>query len=233
MRPHADAVVIVTADARVDMQHEHRGIWVAVLPRTEVPDYTIDVRYDGVTIPADDPYRFLPTLGGMDIHLIQEGRHEQLWDVLGAHVRDYTTSMGTVTGVSFAVWAPSAQGVRVAGDFNYWDATGHPMRSLGSCGVWELFVPRVGDATLYKFEILGRDGVWRRKADPWAFATEVPPATGSIVFSSAHTWHDDEWLRHRAEINHYKQPMSIYEVHLGSWRPGLSYRQLAAELTAY
>ena len=233
LRPHADAVVIVTVEARVDMQHEHRGIWVAVLPRAEVPDYTLDVSYDGTVFPADDPYRFLPTLGDMDIHLIQEGRHEQLWDVLGAHTREYSTSLGNVSGVSFAVWAPSAQGVRVAGDFNYWDATGHPMRSLGACGVWELFVPRISDGTLYTFEILGRDGVWRRKADPLAFSTEVPPATSSRVYSSSHTWQDEEWLRHRAEIDHYKQPMSIYEVHLGSWRPGLSYRQLATELTAY
>ncbi len=134
-------------------------------------------------MPGDDPYRFLPTLGDIDLHLIGEGRHEQLWEVLGAHVRAYQTSLGVVSGVSFAVWAPNAQGVRVTGDFNYWDGTAHPMRSLGSTGIWELYIPNIGDGTVYKFQILGRDGAWREKADPFAFATEVPPATGSVVYT--------------------------------------------------
>lgn len=233
LRPGAASVTVVTMQGPFPMTHEHRGIWVAVLPTSEVPDYSLDVVYAGPTIPSDDPYRFLPTLGEMDLHLIQEGRHEQLWDVLGARVREYPTELGDVTGVSFAVWAPNAQGVRVAGDFNFWDGAAHPMRSLGSTGVWELFVPRIGDGTVYKFQILGRDGVWRQKADPWAFATEVPPATGSIVFTPRHTWNDGAWLARRSSANPYKEPMSIYEVHLGSWRHGLSYRELAAELTAY
>ena len=233
LRPHAESVTVITTQGRFPMSHERRGVWGVDLSVTDVPDYSLDVVYGGSTIPGDDPYRFLPTLGDMDLHLIQEGRHEQLWDVMGAHVRDYSTGMGVVTGVSFAVWAPNAQGVRVAGDFNYWDGAAHPMRSLGSTGVWELFVPRIGDGTIYKFQILGRDGVWRQKADPWAFATEVPPATGSIVTTSRHEWQDDSWIARRSGANPYKQPMSIYEVHLGSWRPGLNYRQLATELTTY
>lgn len=233
LRPGATAVALVTPDARIVMEHEHRGVWLAVVPAAEVPDYRVDVAYDGPVIPGDDPYRFLPTLGEIDLHLIGEGRHEQLWQVLGAHVRSYPTAMGDVAGVSFAVWAPNAQGVRVAGDFNWWDGTAHPMRSLGSTGIWELFIPGIGDGTVYKFQILGRDGQWREKADPFAFAAEVPPATGSVVSTSSYAWQDADWLRHRAAEDQHKRPMSIYEVHLGSWRPGLDYRQLADELTAY
>lgn len=233
LRPGADAVTLLVGDERIPLEHEHRGVWVGTVPGTEVPDYALDVVYAGSTVPADDSYRFLPTLGEVDLHLIGEGRHEQLWQALGAHVHTYDTSRGPVSGVSFAVWAPNAQGVRVVGDFNYWDGTAHPMRSLGSTGIWELFIPNIGDGTVYKFAILGRDGIWREKADPLAFATEVPPATGSVVFTPRHEWGDAAWLEQRAATDQHKQPMSIYEVHLGSWRAGLDYRQLATELTEY
>ena len=113
----------------------------------------------------------------MDLHLINEGRHEQLWDVLGAHVRRYESPTGDVTGTSFAVWAPHARGVRVKGDFNSWDGREHPMRQMGVSGVWELFVPDVGAGTHYKYVILGADGEWREKADPMAAQTEVAPET--------------------------------------------------------
>ena len=233
LRPMAEAVEVVVGDDRYPLSHEYRGIWQGVLPAKEVPDYRLDVTYGGRVIPADDPYRFLPTLGELDLHLISEGRHEEMWKVLGAHVRTYPSLHGDVTGVSFAVWAPNAQGVRVTGSFNYWDSQAHPMRSLGSTGIWEIFIPNIRDGTVYKFAILGRDGVWREKADPFAFATEVPPATGSVVFTSRYEWHDEEWLLRRAQTDPLRAPMSIYEVHLGSWRPGLDYRQLADELTAY
>ncbi|MFM8773911.1 MAG: 1,4-alpha-glucan branching protein GlgB, partial [Actinomycetota bacterium] len=173
------------------------------------------------------------SLGELDLYLLGEGRHEEMWRVLGAHVRNYPSPHGDVSGVSFAVWAPSAKGVRVTGTFNYWDSQAHPMRSLGATGIWELFVPAIGDGTVYKFAILGQDGVWREKADPFAFATEVPPATGSVVFTSHYEWGDGEWLDQRATRDALRSPLSIYEVHLGSWRPGLDYRQLAIELTAY
>ena len=184
LRPGAEGVRLVTADRAVPMTHEHRGVWVVAITATDVPDYTLDISYPAATLTADDPYRYLPTLGEMDLHLISEGRHEQLWQVLGAHTRTYESGRGPVHGVSFAVWAPNAQGVRVIGDFNHWDGTGHPMRSLGASGVWEIFIPGLGDGTVYKFAILGREGTWRDKADPMAFATEVPPATGSIVSTS-------------------------------------------------
>ena len=141
---------------------------------------------------------------------------------------------GPVTGTSFAVWAPNARGVRVVADFNHWDGRGHPMRSLGSSGVWELFVPGAEAGMRYKFEICGRDGTWRVKADPMAQATEHPPATASVIYVSDYTWGRPApgWPRGPGATQH-REPMSAYEVHLGSWRPGLSYRQLADELTEY
>jgi 1,4-alpha-glucan branching enzyme len=232
-RPLATSVEIRVGEERYSLEHEHRGIWAGALPMATVPDYRLLVSYGGDANEADDPYRFLPTMGDIDLHLIGEGRHEQLWQVLGAHIRRYDTPQGQVEGTSFAVWAPSARGVRVVGDFNYWDGSNSPMRSMGSSGIWELFVPGVGTGTKYKFQILGADGVWREKADPMAFATEHPPATSSVVFESTYTWQDDEWMARRAETDPHNGPMSIYEVHLGSWRKGLLYQQLADELTGY
>jgi 1,4-alpha-glucan branching enzyme len=153
--------------------------------------------------------------------------------VLGAHVRTYDTPGGAVTGTSFAVWAPNARGVRVTGDFDFWSGAALPMRSLGSSGVWELFVPDVVDGARYKYKILGADSQWRDKADPMAFATEIPPATASVVHTASYEWADEQWLAHRASTNPYTAPMSIYEVHLGSWRMGLSYRELAEHLVNY
>ena len=233
LRPDATEVDVVVGEDRFPMQHEYSGVWVTELPTTEVPDYRLAVAYGGDKLPADDPYRFLPTLGEIDQHLISEGRHEQLWEVLGAHAHIYETPNGPVQGVAFAVWAPNAQGVRVVGDFNYWNGTSTPMRALGSSGVWEVFVPEIGPGTRYKYEIIGRDGVRRLKADPMAQATEVPPATASVVFSSDYRWADSQWMTQRAERPAHASPMSIYEVHLGSWRQGLSYQQLAEELTNY
>ncbi|MEZ5119387.1 MAG: 1,4-alpha-glucan branching protein GlgB [Candidatus Nanopelagicales bacterium] len=233
LRPDATAVDVVVGGQHQPMEHEHAGVWVTELAGPDIPDYRLAVAYGGDKLPADDPYRFLPTLGEIDQHLIAEGRHEQLWDVLGAHEHRYETLNGPVRGVAFAVWAPNAQGVRVVGDFNYWNGTATPMRSLGSSGVWEVFVPEIGAGTRYKFEIIGRDGVRRLKADPMAQATEVPPATASVVFASDYEWNDGTWMQTRTHHPVHASPMSVYEVHLGSWRQGLSYRQLAEELTDY
>ncbi|MFN8168970.1 MAG: 1,4-alpha-glucan branching protein GlgB [Candidatus Nanopelagicales bacterium] len=237
LRPWATSVVVVAkagdGETRTELQHEHGGVFVGVLDVADVPDYRLEVAYGGEPAVVDDPYRFLPTLGEVDLHLIGEGRHETLWTVLGAHEHVYPSPLGDVHGTAFAVWAPSALGVRVVGDHNHWDGTGTPMRSLGSSGVWELFVPGVGSGTRYKFAVLGRDGIWRTKADPLAQHTEHPPATASVVFSSAYSWNDEEWMRERRERDPYNSPMATYEVHLGSWRPGLGYAELAEELTAY
>jgi 1,4-alpha-glucan branching enzyme len=234
LRPLAKSVAIRTGDSVVPMRHEFEGIWVGVLATPDVPDYRLEVAYDDhEALATDDPYRYLPTVRELDQHLINEGRHEQLWRVLGARVHRYDSSHGVVMGTSFAVWAPNANGVRVAADFNFWDGRAHPMRMLGSSGVWELFVPDVGDGTLYKFEVLGADGVWRQKADPLAFRTQVPPERASVVYTSHYEWGDEEWLRKRAAGGQVQQPMSVYEVHLASWRKDRSYRDLADELVAY
>ncbi len=233
LRPWAREVTVVYGGRRAKLRHEHEGVWVGTLPVPQVPDYRLEVTYDEGTVVTDDPYRFLPTLGEVDLHLIGEGRHEQLWQVLGAHVRSYHAPGGEIRGTSFAVWAPNARGVRLVGDLNYWDGRGHPMRSLGASGVWELFVPDVGDGTRYKYEILGHDGVWRQKADPLAFATEQPPATASVVYTSSYHWGDGDWLARRSRQDLHRRPMSIYEVHLGSWRQGLSYVELADQLVGH
>jgi len=233
LRPLADAVVVVTADGSTPAVHEQDGIWVALLPETQAVDYRLDVTYGTETQRVDDPYRYLPTVQELDRHLIREGRHEQLWTVLGANVHRYPGTLGEVTGTAFAVWAPNARAVRVVGDFNHWQGAQHAMRSLGDSGVWELFVPGVGAGTRYKFEVVGADGSWRQKADPLAKGTEVPPATASVVVESDFTWGDQEWIDHRRSHDPHSGPMSIYEVHLGSWRQGLSYRELAEQLTEY
>jgi len=233
LHPEAESVWVVLPDQRIAMHAEHRGVWVAKIESDTVPDYRIDFLVQGRVVAGDDPYRFLPTLGDVDLHLLGEGRHEQLWQVLGAHTRTYDTVSGPVHGVSFAVWAPNAQGVRVIGDFNAWSGVAHPMRSLGATGIWELFVPGVGDGSIYKFDVLGRDGIWRHKADPVAFATQTPPQTGSVVFTSTYEWGDAQWMDARATRDPADHAMSIYEVHLGSWRLGLSYVELAEQLTEY
>ena len=233
LRPFATRVAIETLDGTFEAEHEADGIWVATLPAGDAPDYRVHVTYDGPDTVTDDPYRFLPTLGELDTHLIREGRHERLWEVMGANVKRYPSVLGDVEGTAFAVWAPNARAVRVVGDFNHWNGITHAMRSLGASGIWELFVPGVKAGTRYKFEVLTRDGHWQQKADPMARATERPPATASVVAEATHEWGDDAWMAARADSEPHAEAMSVYEVHLGSWRPGLGYRELAEELTEY
>ncbi|MGW6005033.1 1,4-alpha-glucan branching protein GlgB [Oerskovia enterophila] len=254
LRPLADEVTIVTLDGEFAATHEQDGIWVAVVPAAvdeplgadaqaapvlHAPDYRVRARYGETTTLQDDPYRFLPTLGEVDQHLLREGRHEELWTVLGANPTTYPSvlgepgSPGTTSGTAFAVWAPNARAVRVIGDFNHWQGTTHALRALGDTGVWELFVPGIGPGTLYKYEILTPGGTWLQKADPLAKGTQVPPANASVVVESRHEWTDDEWIAERTARDPHTGPVSIYEVHLGSWRQGLSYRELAEQLTAY
>jgi 1,4-alpha-glucan branching enzyme len=237
-RPHATDVIAIIGEVRYPLQHIDSGLFAVALPFTNLIDYRLEVSYQSSDGSIDthltaDAYRFLPTLGEVDLHLFSEGRHERLWEILGAHRRSFTTADGTVDGVSFAVWAPNAKGVSVVGDFNHWDGQQAPMRVLGSTGVWELFWPGFPPDGLYKFRIRGADGSTVDRADPMAFATEVPPQTASRVFTSDYTWSDDDWMTQRAQGNPVFEPMSTYEVHLGSWRPGSTYRQLADELTDY
>jgi len=230
LRPLAKEVFAVLPNgAHVELAHVGYGIWQGV-DIVGPGAYLIEARYDdGSTWTADDPYRFLPTIGELDLHLIREGRHETLWTALGAHVRD----LGGVVGTAFAVWAPHARAVRVVGDFNGWDGTLHAMRNMGSSGVWELFVPGLGEGAIYKYDILAQDGRWVRKIDPLAQQAETPPATASRITVSRHEWADGEWMQHRAATDPHAGPMSVYELHLGSWRPGLGYREAADELIDY
>ncbi|WP_055694250.1 1,4-alpha-glucan branching enzyme, partial [Streptomyces prasinopilosus] len=230
LRPFARAVSVVVAGERTPLTSEGDGLFSGVLPLDAVPAYTLAVAYgDEDAVEVHDPYRMPPSLGELDLHLIGEGRHEELWTALGAHPM---THQG-VTGTRFTVWAPNAQGVRVAGDFNFWDGTAFPMRSLGSSGVWELFLPGIGEGARYKFEVHSRYGGRALKADPMARRAEVPPDTASIVTASHHVWDDAAWMERRARASVHEAPFSVYEVHLPSWRPGLTYRQLAEQLPAY
>ena len=234
LRPNASEIAAVIGGERYAFSHVEDALFAVAVPITGLIDYRLEIAYpDGHVVTTADPYRFLPTLGEMDLHLFSEGRHECLWDVLGAHPRTYTTPDGPVDGVSFAVWAPNAKGVSVIGEFNHWGASDAPLRTLGSTGVWEVFWSGFPTDGLYKFRVHGADGVVTERADPMAFAAEVPPARASRVFESTYTWDDDAWMAERAQKNPVFEPMSTLEVHLMSWRPGLSYRELATELTDY
>ncbi|MDI3418505.1 1,4-alpha-glucan branching protein GlgB [Streptomyces luteolus] len=235
LRPLADGVCLTTASGELlaELAHEGEGVFSGVLPGREVPDYRVAAHYGEHVFTYDDPYRYLPTLGELDLHLIVEGRHEQLRQVLGARTCEQESGWGRAHGSSFAVWAPNARAVRVVGDFNHWDGRAHPLRSLGESGVWELFVPGVGDGCRYKFELLTPAGDWVQKADPMAASAEPAPGTASRIFTSDYTWGDGDWLAARGATTAEQAPMSVYEMHLGSWRPGLGYRELARELPAY
>ncbi|MBG6212357.1 1,4-alpha-glucan branching enzyme [Cryobacterium sp. CAN_C3] len=234
LRPLATEVfAILASGAHVELSHLAYGIWQGE-STLGLCDYTIEARYQNA--PAwicDDPYRFVPTLGELDLHLLGEGRHERLWDVLGAHHRQHQGVTAASTGTSFAVWAPHARAARVIGDFNGWNGVTHAMRNMGSTGVWELFIPGLDPGTNYKFQLLTQSGVWVEKADPLARLAEVPPQTASVVTESHYEWADAAWLANRRANDPHNQAMSVYEMHVGSWRPGLGYRDLAEELVGY
>ena len=237
LRPSAMAMRVQVADGgQIDMEQVHEGGLFSVVVPGAADGYRLEADYPSGLVTFDDPYRFAPTVGELDLHLLGEGKHRRLWQVLGAHPRE----IDGVPGTSFAVWAPNARSVRVVGEFNLWDGRLHPMRSLGSSGIWELFLPGVAPGARYKFEILTGAGHLTLKADPLAFAAEKPPGTDSIVTESAHEWGDGDWLTQRDKDNWLDQPVSIYELHLASWkrvpdedqRP-LTYRELAEQVPAY
>ena len=198
--------------------------------------YRLRVTSGADTFEVDDPYRFASVLGELDLHLIGEGRHARLWEKFGAH----PMTLDGVEGVAFALWAPSARRASVVGDFNAWDGRRHPMRFHPGAGVWEIFVPAVRAGSIYKFELLGAHGeLLPLRADPYGFAAERLPGTASVVAEpGARAWHDDPWLRQRGTAQRRDAAMSIYEVHLGSWKRGagnryLTYRELADDLVGY
>ena len=184
---------------------------------------------------AEDPYRFGPVLGEIDEHLIGEGSHRRLWHALGAHVMEHEG----VRGTHFAVWAPNARRAAVVGDFNHWDARRGGMRRRGATGVWEIFVPGVGEGAPYKYALTGPDGAaLPLKADPVGFGAEHPPAQASVVRDlSRYAWDDGDWMEARAAAQDRRAPISIYEVHLGSWqRPDgrpISYLEAAEALVGH
>jgi 1,4-alpha-glucan branching enzyme len=230
LRPLASTVTAVRADdSRVELDHVADGLWQGYAAGAGQA-YRLEATYDGApNWTADDPYRFVPSVGEMDLYLWAEGRHEQLWHVLGSHFRPHED----VAGTSFSVWAPHATAARVVGDFNSWNGVGHAMRRLDDNGVWELFVPALEPGNTYKFELLTQHGEWVTRADPMARYTEVSPATGSKVGQSQFEWADDTWMSRRSSTDPQNSPMSVYELHVGSWRPGLDYRSLAIELIDY
>ena len=236
--PDATRAEVVLDDGRRVAAAAEGGLFVAFVPGAEAPlRYQWSLSFaDGHVWQTDDPYRFLPSVGELDLHLLSEGTHRRLWEVLGAHVR----SLEGVAGVAFAVWAPNAERVSVVGDFCGWDGRRYPMRSLGRSGVFELFIPGLDVGTLYKFEILGADGEVRLKTDPMATAMEIPPDTASRVTASSYAWGDGAWREKVRGRDARREPWAIYEVHLGSWarvveerhRP-LSYREIAPKLVRH
>ena len=230
VRPLASAVTAIRADrSRVPLAHVAQGLWQGFAPDPGQA-YVIETEYDNApSWTSDDPYRFVPSVGEVDLYLWGEGRHEQIWQVLGSHFRPHED----VAGTSFSVWAPHARAVRVVGDFNGWNGVGHAMRRLDDNGVWEIFLPALEPGSAYKFELLTQAGEWVTRADPMARYTEVPPATASKVGQSLFTWSDADWMTRRANTDPHNSPMSVYELHVGSWRPGLDYRSLADELIDY
>jgi len=182
-----------------------------------------------------DPYSFLPTLGESDLYLFAKGDERRIYDKLGSHLR----TIDGVAGASFAVWAPNAQRISVVGDFNQWDGRVHQMRSLGQSGVWEIFIPGIAEGAHYKYEVRDRQGRIILKTDPYGFFFETPPKNAAIVWDNRKfQWSDEQWLTERRQRDTLRSPLSIYELHLGSWRkksPGesLSYRELAEPLVQY
>jgi len=239
---HASAVDLVAGDRVIPMERRHpNGLFAAFVPwegPLEALGYHLRVREDGAVRDVVDPYQFGPILTDFDLHLFAEGTQYRAWEQLGSRER----TVGTVTGAHFAVWAPNAQRVSLIGDFNRWDGRAHVMRRLVPSGVWEIFVPGLHDGTRYKFEVRTRDGHLLEKADPYARTFETPPQTASVVSTGGtYVWGDGEWMRTREGLEEWhERPMSIYEVHLGSWRRregepqySLSYRELAATLVPY
>jgi 1,4-alpha-glucan branching enzyme len=237
---HPDAVraelIINKGDEPIQMEKAHKGGLFVVLTDKSIFDKIYRVRFtfaSGDTWERIDPYKFMPTLGDLDLYLAAEGRHEYLYEKLGAQFME----MDGVKGVSFAVWAPNAKRVSLVGDFNYWDGRVYPMRIMGSSGIWEIFVPDVYEGAHYKFEIGTKSGHLKIKTSPYAFFMEQRPKTASIVYDiNKYKWSDDDWMKNRQSDMRYK-PMAIYEVHLGSWmrvpeddNRWLTYREMAPKL---
>jgi 1,4-alpha-glucan branching enzyme len=239
--PNADEVELIELDSNkvITQLHPVRGgVFVGLLPTNQPCDYRLRVRYDEHIVIKHDPYRFGSTIRSMDLYLFGEGTHERLYDWLGAHL----VEIDGVSGVRFCVWAPNARRVSVVGDFNFWDGRHHIMRKHVPSGVWEIFIPELTAGVAYKYEIKAREGhLLPHKSDPMGFYAERAPQTASrVVDVSDYIWNDQEWMSNRKLQAALDRPISIYEVHLGSWRRSpdhptefLSYRDLAEQLVDY
>jgi 1,4-alpha-glucan branching enzyme len=238
-RPAASAVFLLIddGDRRQMVRHETGLFDLLLTDRREAFKYRLEVHYpDGGVFTLRQPYAFLPTLGDLDVHLWSEGSHERAWERLGAR----RCEADGVQGISFSVWAPNAAGISVVGDFNDWDGRLHMLRMLGSSGIWELFIPELSAGFRYKYEIRTRDDALTLKADPFATAAEKPPRTASVVDRPSTAFTDREWIDARIAFDPLRSPISIYEIHLGSWRRipedgnrPLNYRELAHQLGDY
>jgi 1,4-alpha-glucan branching enzyme len=240
-RPDAKSVSIVDKTSGAVLAEaspvDQNGLFEASLEKAFTPYRLHITPWHGENFILDDPFTFGRVLGEMDTHLFAEGNHYQIYKKLGAHLR----TIEGAEGVAFAVWAPNAQRVSVVGEFNGWDGRVHPMRKLVEAGIWEIFIPGVGEGCHYKFEVRGAHGGIQLKSDPFAFYGQHSEKTASMVFDlGRYTWGDEDWMTERARTDWQKKPVSIYEVHLGSWqrvpeednRP-LSYRELADRLLSY
>ncbi|MBF0501114.1 MAG: 1,4-alpha-glucan branching protein GlgB [Candidatus Riflebacteria bacterium] len=243
-----DAICVHVVDAihgtRYPMEKLHdAGFFEAIITeRSEVFSYRLSTEYpSGATAEFNDSYSFPPTLGEMDLYLFNQGNHQSIYEKLGAHSRIMKYYDTAIAGIGFAVWAPNARRVSVIGDFNGWDGRRHVMRSLGSSGVWEIFIPGLPTGQNYKFEVKFQDGTLAEKSDPYAFYAEVRPKTASKIYDIAgYHWGDSEWMNVRPTRNWRKEPISIYECHLASWmripeegNRSLTYREIAPRLVAY
>jgi 1,4-alpha-glucan branching enzyme len=239
-RPDADSVEVIvgTSRPRAMARTHESGLFELCIPGTAiVSSYKLRVHgRNGEMKTIRDPYSYPPTVGEIDLYLFGEGKHEEIYKKLGAHV----IRIGRVNGVAFAVWAPHASAVSVVGDFNSWDGRFHQMRRLARSGVWELFIPDLPPGVLYKFEIRVQGRPPFLKADPYGQFAEIPPNTSSIVYQSNYKFRDSKWMKLREKLAHFRQPFSIYEVHFGSWRRKIeeenrpfSYREMATALTDY
>jgi 1,4-alpha-glucan branching enzyme len=243
MQPDASAVEVVAGGRTVPMERRRReGVFEATVPLAAAAPHEFAYRFrvhEGAAArDVVDPYQFGQILSDFDLHLLNEGTHYRAWDKLGSH----RMQIGGVPGVHFAVWAPNAQRVSVVGDFNRWDGRVHPMRKLIPSGIWEIFIPHLEDGACYKYEVRTPAGHLLDKADPYGRRFEVPPNTASIIWSEgSYQWGDGDWIRQRPSLGGWhERPMSVYEVHLGSWRRlqesggrSLTYRELADTLVPY
>ena len=245
-QPHATAVDLLIGTAAHGMQKIHQaGMFEIEVNRSSCADpdfhpfsYQFHITYhDGNTSITNDPYRFLPQLGDVDKYLFNSGTHYNLYTHMGAHL----TTCDNIRGSIFRVWAPAAKRVSILGNFNGWDGRVHPMRSLGASGIWELFLPGIGEGELYKFEIKTQHNEVLLKSDPFQFFGELRPKTASIIHDlEIYTWGDEDWQTTKQATPPYNRPLSIYEIHPGSWKRDpadperfLTFRELAATLIPY